>query len=188
MADGLSDEDVLGRFLNGDETAFATLVRRHQDRIFSLACRMMGDRGDALEATQETFLLALRQAAAFRGQSAFGTWLYKIGINACRDLLRKKKRWARPDDDIEARAATASAPSLDEAVALRLDVARALAALPLEYREAVAMHDLGGVPYEEIAATTKAPLGTVKSRISRGRRMLAELLEQPVESRSSKKE
>ena len=177
--ESLSDNALLDEFLGGAEAAYETLMRRHEDRIFALAFRMTGDRSDALEATQDTFITAFRQAASFRGDSAFGTWLYRVGINACRDLLRKKRRLPEPmADPSENTRSASSAPRLDDAVALRLDLARALAELPDEYKEAVTLHDLGGVPYDEIATIARVPIGTIKSRISRGRRLLAASLEQ----------
>jgi RNA polymerase sigma-70 factor, ECF subfamily len=182
-----SDKDLLGRFLEGDEDSFATLMRRHEDRIFGLAYRITGDRADALEATQETFTSLFRSAANFKGDSELGTWLYRIGLNAARDVVRRRRRAPVPEGapeqlDLHRPAVAAT----DDAVAARLDVARALAALPEDYREAVVMHDIGGIPYEEIARLTGVAIGTVKSRISRGRRMLARHLEQPAKARASK--
>ena len=177
-----SDEELLDAFVAGNDDAYATLMRRHEDRIFALAFRMTGDRSDALEATQDTFISAFRRAHAWRKDAAFGTWLYRIGINACRDLMRKKRRRPEPVGDAPEPAQERGDRPLDDVVAARLDVAAALAELPDDYRQAVALHDLGGVPYEEIAVIAGVPIGTVKSRISRGRRMLARSLaprEQP---------
>lgn len=172
-----ADEELLRRFIGGDERSFTELMKRHEDRIFALAYRMTGERADALEATQEAFIVAFRRASSFRGESSFGTWLYRIGINACKDLLRKRREVPMEDVGVVQPQAGHSS-GIDEAAAVRIDVSRGLARLPEEYREAVTMHDLGGVPYDEIAQLTSVPIGTVKSRISRGRRMLAEILEQ----------
>lgn len=185
VADARTDEELVRSFLDGNQTSFAELMRRHEDRIFALAFRMTGDRSDALDATQEAFVSAFRQAHRFRFDSAFGTWLYRIAMNASHDLLRKRARWAGSDDESEQRPDEASS-RFDEQVVARLDVTRALARLPDEYREAVVMHDIGGVPYDEIARVTETQIGTVKSRISRGRKRLAELLEQPNPSGQSK--
>ena len=176
-----ADGDLLQDFLAGDRDAFSVLVKRHEDRLFAMALRITGNRADALDATQDAFVAAFRRARSFRGDSAFGTWLYRIGINATQDLLRKRRHETLKDDvgDAEEEPREAGQSRLDDAVAARVDVSRALASLPEEYREAVVMHDLGGVPYEEIALVTGTKMGTVKSRISRGRRRLAELLEQP---------
>lgn len=183
-----SDAQLLESWLAGDEASFTELMRRHEQRIFSLACRMMGDRFEAFDATQETFTTAFRKAHSWRGEAAFGTWLFRIGINTCNDLLRKRKGELLSDDPASVGRSgrarpgheaqeQAGAGDLGDSVAVRLDIAQALAALAPEYRIAVTMHDLGGISYEEIARATESPLGTVKSRISRGRRLLAELLE-----------
>jgi RNA polymerase sigma-70 factor, ECF subfamily len=171
------DEDLLRDHLEGSDRAFEVLVRRHEDRIFALALRMLGERSDALDATQEAFVSAFRQARSFRGDSSFGTWLYRIAINACKDLMRKRGRWGEPTEDVGADLATTE--DVEGSVSDRMDLSAALARLPEEFRDAVVMHDLGGIPYEEIARTTRTNIGTVKSRISRGRKRLADLLEHP---------
>jgi RNA polymerase sigma-70 factor (ECF subfamily) len=183
-APGLSDEQLLRQAAGGDQGSFSALVRRHEDRVFGIAIRITGDRADALDATQDTFVAVFRQAGSFRGDAAFTTWLYRVAVNACRDLLRKRRRLPEPSEELPER----SSPGIgvEDAVNLRLDLAQALAQLPEDYREAVLMHDLGAIPYEEIARITGAALGTVKSRISRGRRRLAELLEQPGRAETSK--
>jgi RNA polymerase sigma-70 factor (ECF subfamily) len=183
-----SDESLLSDAAAGDQGAFTTLMRRHEDRIFSLAYRITGNRSDALDATQDTFVSAFKQAARFRGESQFSTWLYRVGVNACNDLLRKKARTPVPSSDDMPVADDSGAPGVAEAASLRIDLSRALAELPADYREAVTLHDLGGVPYEEIAQLTGVAIGTVKSRISRGRRRLAEILEQPDRPPASKEE
>jgi RNA polymerase sigma-70 factor (ECF subfamily) len=175
--DARTDDELLEQFKRGDEAAFSSLVRRHEGRIFGLAMRMLGERADALDATQDTFVAAFRRAEDFRGESSFATWLYRIGINSCKDLLRKKQRAPAPTEEVGEGPANPS--SVEDTVTTRLDLAGALARLSEEYREAVCMHDLGGIRYEEIAALTGVSIGTVKSRISRGRRRLAELLEHP---------
>jgi RNA polymerase sigma-70 factor (ECF subfamily) len=184
-ADAATDQELLDRHLGGDREAFDVLARRHEDRVFSLALRMLGDRSDALDATQDTLLAVYRRAASFRGEAAFTTWLYRVCVNSCRDLMRKRARLPIPAETILSEEAP-SGPAVDDSVALRIDVVAALAALPDEYREAVALHDLGGLPYDEIAAVAGVPIGTVKSRISRGRKRLAELLEHPEASETSK--
>ncbi|HYP22527.1 MAG TPA: sigma-70 family RNA polymerase sigma factor [Actinomycetota bacterium] len=182
--EALTDEDLLKQAAAGDQSAFSALVRRHEDRVFGIAVRIMGDRADALDATQDTFVSVFRQAGSFRAEAAFTTWLYRVAVNACRDLLRKRRRLPEPTDELPERPRPGI--GTEEVVGLRLDLARALAQLPDEYRDAVLMHDLGAIPYEEIAQITGVALGTVKSRISRGRRRLAELLEQPAPTSASK--
>jgi RNA polymerase sigma-70 factor, ECF subfamily len=181
----LNDEELLKRFLSGTERAYEVLMRRHEDRVFALALRMTRNRSDAFEATQEAFIAAFRRAASFRGDSSFGTWLYRIAINACKDLLRRRARFPEPVPDP---VVEETSESLESTVAGRVDLSHALLELPEEYRTAVVLHDLCDVSYEDIAAATGAPMGTVKSRISRGRRLLASALEQPVAKQTSKRE
>jgi RNA polymerase sigma-70 factor (ECF subfamily) len=183
---GVPDEELLAEFIEGSEEAFTELMHRHEDRIFSLAMRMTGNRADALDATQETFIQAFRKASRFRGESTFGTWLWRIGTNACHDVLRKRKRAPVPEEELAIDEVAPGTPRLDDTIATRLELGDALARLSDEYREAVVMHDIGGIPYEEIAALTDVSIGTVKSRISRGRKRLAGLLEQASGSRTSK--
>jgi RNA polymerase sigma-70 factor (ECF subfamily) len=155
-------------------------MRRHEERAFAIAVRVVNDRSEALDATQEAFVTVYRRASSFRGDAAFTTWLYRITVNACNDALRKKARGGVLESDPQAHPNEIAAQDDVEAeVGRRVDVARALAALSPEYREAVVLHDLGGVPYEDIATITEVAIGTVKSRISRGRKRLARLLEQP---------
>lgn len=170
------DDDLLTRFIRGDARAFETLVRRHEDRVFAVCLGVTRNRTDALDAAQDTFLAVYRRAATFRRESAFGTWLYQVAINASRDLLRKK---ARHDKAADAAEEVHHPDAVEDAVVRRLDIASALLRVPDQYREALVMHDLGGMPYDEIAAVLGVPDGTVKSRISRGRRHLGRLLEQP---------
>jgi RNA polymerase sigma-70 factor (ECF subfamily) len=182
--EGSSDEDLIRAHLAGDEAAFARIMERHEDRIFMLAMRMTGNRTDALDATQEAFIQVFRRAGSFRGESSFSTWLYRVAVNCCHDLLRARQRLAAPEEDLPEPAG--SHPGVDEEATLRMDVSAALAELPEEYRQAVVMHDLGTLPYEEIARLTNVSIGTVKSRISRGRRRLADLLEPHARARTSK--
>lgn len=188
-AEAVDDAALLERAAGGDEDAFTQLMRRHEDRIFALASRITGDRHDALDATQDTFISAFRRAGSFRGESQFSTWLYRIAVNASKDVLRRKARSPVPqEDDIADQRRSATDRSVDDQVIDRMQIGSALAALPEEYRSAVAMHDLGGIPYEEISRLTGTAIGTVKSRISRGRKQLAELLEQGGRLGASKEE
>ncbi|MGH8874265.1 MAG: RNA polymerase sigma factor [Acidimicrobiia bacterium] len=173
------DQALLTRFLDGDEKAFDELMRRHEDRVFSVCLRTMGDREAALDATQETFITLFRKAAQYHGGAALGTWLYRIAINTCYDLHRRARRRAAeplpeghdPPDPTGADAFSA--------VELRPDLERALAAIPTDFRMAVVLSDLQGLPLQKVAEALGVPVGTVKSRIFRGRRMLAEQLGNP---------
>jgi RNA polymerase sigma-70 factor (ECF subfamily) len=181
-----SDEDLVRHFTEGNEAAFSELVQRHEDKIFAIAYRITGDRAEALDATQEAFIALFRRAGSFRGESAFATWLYRIGMNAAYDALRRRRPTVEVRADLDEDLGRSAASAMEEVAGIRSDIAGALAQLPPEYREAVVMHDLGDIPYEELATLTKVSLGTVKSRISRGRRRLAELLEPSYRPETSK--
>jgi RNA polymerase sigma-70 factor (ECF subfamily) len=161
-----SDDDLIQRFRQGNQDAFADLVRRHERRVYNLAYRMIGRVEDAREASQEAFLSCFRNLDRFRGDSAFSTWLHRITVNACYDILRRRQ--PIPFSDVELAEPPPAADPADAAVA-SADVQRALLEVPLEFRSVLIMFDLQGLPYEEIAQALAIPLGTVKSRLHRGR-------------------
>jgi RNA polymerase sigma-70 factor (ECF subfamily) len=167
------DSELVSRYLRGDRTAFTALMERHERRVYNLAYRMLGRAEDAADASQETWLICLRKLSSFRGTSAFTTWLHRVAVNVCHDTLRRRAREApAADEDLE----PPPAPDTTESTAAAVDVQRALLEVPEEFRAAVILHDVQGVPYEEIAESLGAPLGTVKSRIHRGRLALARAL------------
>jgi RNA polymerase sigma-70 factor, ECF subfamily len=173
-----SDETLLAAHLRGDPRAFGELVGRHERRVYGLCLRILGSREDAEDATQEAFLAALRKAASFRQAAAFSTWLYRIAVNAATDQARRRAR-ARltPLDPEDAAAAAAPGGDHGDAVATAVAVQAALAEVPEEFRVAVVLCDLYRVPYAEAAQILEIPVGTVKSRVFRGRLALAERLE-----------
>ena len=171
----MTDEDLVRRFVSdGLSDAVDVLLRRHQDRVLGLAYRILGNRADALDASQEVFVAVFRKAASFRHQSAFTTWLYRLTVNACNDHARRRSRLPQP-----AEAGDVASPDAIGRADDRIVIAGALARLPLEQRTAVVMRDLLGLSYEEIAEATGSAVGTVKSRISRGRGALAGGLGEP---------
>ena len=171
-----TDTELIARVVSGDRDAFDGLMRIHEDRVFSVCLRIMGDRENALDATQETFLTLFRKAGQFKGESALGTWIYRIAVNTCYDQLRKAKR--RPSEHLPdyLDPADPSAEDAMEAAALRPDIEEALKALPPEFRSAVVLSDLEGLSMPETANALGIPVGTVKSRVFRGRRLLAKKL------------
>ena len=178
--EALSDEELVRRFVSdGVSEAVAVLLRRHQDRVFGLAYRILGNRADALDASQEVFVGVFRKAVSFRHQSAFTTWLYRLTVNACTDLARRRSRSPRPAEEVEVPVPDAIGRADD-----RLAIRSALRSLPADQRTAVVMRDLYGLSYEEIAAATHAAVGTVKSRIARGRAALAGGLGEPAGGRA----
>ena len=185
------DAALVEAHLAGDPDAFAELFARHRDRLWAVALRTTGDREDAADALQDALISAYRRADSFRGDSAVTTWLHRIVVNACLDRLRRRKvRAAEPlPEDLEGHASRGSllgtrdpraADSDPEARALagerRDRVLAALDTLPADQKAALVLVDLEGYPVREAAEILDAPVGTVKSRCSRGRASLAVLL------------
>lgn len=173
-----SGEDLalIERFLDGDQSAFDSLVRAHEDRVFSICLRVMTNREAALDATQETFLTLYRKADRFKGTAAFSTWLYRVAVNTCYDQLRKEKRrhterLPEHHDPVDTRANDPFA-----SIEVRPELEAALERLPEEFRSAVILSDVEDLAIAEIAEILQIPPGTAKSRVFRGRRLLAETL------------
>jgi RNA polymerase sigma-70 factor (ECF subfamily) len=173
---GEGDEDLVRRYLSGDGGAFGTLVERHERRMYNLALRMTGREEDARDATQDAFLTALRKLSSFRGEAAFTTWMHRVTVNACYDLLRKRQRAPLLDRGQDERErGPEPPPSPDHATSsdLSIDVQRALLHVPEDFRAVMILHDVQDLPYEQVAAIVGVPVGTVKSRLHRGRVALA---------------
>ena len=140
--------------------------------------RIAGNDDDAADAAQEALILLVRRLERYDGRSSFGTWAYRVATNACLDELRRRKRRPTPVDSemFADRADLSSVGRVAEDVAARVDVDRALSALPIDFRAAVALRDLAGLDYASISEILGIPAGTVRSRIARGRAAIAELL------------
>jgi len=168
----------------GDQDAFAELVRLYEKRVFALTMRMCKNPEDAAEAAQETFLAAWQGLAFFRGEASFSTWLYRLASNACVDLLRKEGRHkaaAGPslnDEEVNIDAADPLPTPQEEAERkeLREQIETGLAALSPEHRQVLILREMHQLSYDEIAETLDMDIGTVKSRISRGRKQLRKIL------------
>jgi RNA polymerase sigma-70 factor, ECF subfamily len=174
------DDELVRAFLQGDRDAFGTLVERHERRVYNLAFRMLGNAEDARDTSQDVFITCLRKLSGFRGASSFTTWVHRITVNACYDSLRKRGREELVGDEEGGfPEPTSPAPDLADEAALTVDIQRALLRVPQEFRVVLVMHDVQGVPYEEIAEALGAPVGTVKSRLHRGRVALARALGGP---------
>lgn len=170
------DAELVQAYLRGDTAAFEELMRAHEDRVFAVCLRMLRDRDTALEATQETFITVLRKADRFSGRAAFSTWLYRVAINTCYDLARRARR--HRVETIPEGHDPADPTSEDGYMSadLRPELERALAALPAEFRAAVVLADVEGLGLHTVAEALGVPVGTVKSRLFRGRRLLADAL------------
>jgi RNA polymerase sigma-70 factor, ECF subfamily len=171
-----SDEELLAAHLHGDRTAFGTLVSRHERRVYGLCLRLLGNREDAEDATQEAFIAALRRASSFRQAAAFSTWLYRIAVNAATDQARRRGRTRTFPLGPEEPGVPARGGDPGDQVATAVTVQAALTRVPEEFRVAIVLCDLLRLPYAEAAEILQAPVGTVKSRVFRGRLALAEQL------------
>lgn len=177
-----SDEALAAAANAGDRGALEVLLARHFDRVHAICRRVTGHPEDALDATQEALIAVTRGLHRYDGRSLFTTWLYRVATNAALDELRRRKRRPEPAELIEDRplggAGAGSAP-VESAVVARLDVDAALAGLSPEFRAAVVLRDLCDMDYAEIAEALDVPIGTVRSRIARGRAAIADQLREP---------
>lgn len=184
-----SDEALVVAAQEGDRSALEKLLQKHYARIFSVCRRMLNSEEDACDAAQEAVLSVVRNLPKFSQQAAFSTWAHRIAVNACLDEIAKRKR--RPllrlgrknggrsvehDEGGDPVASAAAASDTAETAAARVDVQTALATLPDEFRVAVVLRDQGEFSYAEIAEMLDVPVGTVRSRIARGRAELSERL------------
>lgn len=179
-----ADGALVAAAAGGDLDAFEKLVQRHQTRLVGYLRGLTNTEVDAEDLAQEAFLRAYRSLKGFRGTSSFRTWLYQIATNVFRNWLEKRRNQA----PVNAGSIDAPPPGMDEPVEpmgeenpeaqhLQRDaIDRALAQLPDDQREAVLLRDVEGFEYREIAEQLGVPLGTVESRIFRGRSRLKELL------------
>lgn len=162
----------------GDQAAFEELVRLYEKRVLALTRRMCKNPEDAAEAAQEAFLAAWQGLKNFRGDSSFSTWLYRLASNACVDLLRREgKRQAAvslDDEDLNLDVPSPMPSPQEEAERreLRERIEEGLQTLPPEYRAVLVLREMQQLRYDEIAQALSLDVGTVKSRISRGRRKL----------------
>ena len=168
----------------GDQSAFEQLVRLYEKRMYALALRMCGNPEDAREAAQEAFLAAWQGLPFFRQESSFSTWLYRLTSNACVDLLRREGRHscaAGPslDDEETTLAVPDTGPSPQEHLErqeLRDQMEAGLQAMTPEHRQVLVLRELHQLRYDEIAQVLDLDVGTVKSRINRGRKQLRNFL------------
>lgn len=171
------EEWLVERAQRGDLDAFNSLIYSYQTPVYNLCLRMLGNREAAEDATQEAFLLSFRGIGRFQGGN-LRAWIYRIATNACYDELRRRSR--RPSASLDALSEDEERPFTpadddpspeDEALTaeLRREIERGLLTLPEEQRAAVILCDVHGLTYEEIAEVMRTSLGTVKSRVSRGR-------------------
>jgi len=176
-APGLDDRALVAAHVAGDPEAFGELVRRHRDRLWAVALRTTSDPEEAADALQDAFISAYRNAASYRGEAAVTTWLHRVVVNACLDRMRRRKARptvALPDEDPDSGPRAVPDPRDDmDRLELRMEIDKALRALPVDQRSAIVLVDIEGLSVAEAAEVLGVPEGTVKSRCSRGRARLA---------------
>jgi len=170
-------EDAVRRFLAGNEEAFETIVRQSEKRIYNLALRFLGNREDAQDVVQETFLSAYRSLPALRDPKSFSTWLYRIALNHCRARWRSSPEEVGLEESFAAGDPSPELPGQAEPAANARDpletvdlIRKALMNLSAEHRMAIVLKEYMGLSLEELAAVMNCPLSTAKSRLYHGLR------------------
>lgn len=185
----LDDQALIAGVLAGDTSLFTTLVARHSERIYALALRLLGNKEEAEDVVQETFIRAYARLNTFRSEARFATWLYRIALNACRDQVRRRQVRERTVAFSRVNQLWADERySVDpEQIVLALEnrqfIERALQQLPASYRATLLLHEVDGLTLAEVATLMGAPLPTVKSRLQRARMALVTLLDEAAQER-----
>ena len=182
------EEDLIKKCQNGDIEAFERLISSYQKKVYNIAYRYIGNREEAEDLAQEAFLKVFRSIQSFRGEAAFSTWLYHIVSNVCRDALRKSSR--RMEDSLDCAVTTEkgelqrevpdwsmSPEPIYENQELGEFIQALINQLSPEYKTVIIMREIQEMSYEEIAAELNCSLGTVKSRLSRARKVLRDKIE-----------
>lgn len=181
----VSEKKIIEKVLGGDANAFEELVLKYEKTVYNLALRMVGDRDDASDMTQEAFIKAYGSLSSFRGDSKFSVWIYRITTNVCLDFLRSKSRKQQvsltvSDDDEDAQLDIPDPKADPEQQLIKKismqSVEEGLKTLPDKQRQILVMRELGGMSYAEIGAALSLEEGTVKSRIFRARKRLCTFL------------
>ena len=187
MQAGMDERELIRKAGRGDAYAFEQLMTVHESKMYAVALRMCGNREDAQDCLQEAMLRVYRAISGFKGQSSFSTWVYRITMNSCLDELRRRKSRAAVslDSMLESGFAPSDESDTPEESSLRSEQKRALekaiAQLPEDMRAAIVLRDIQGCSYDEIAQALDTNVGTIKSRISRGREKLRAVLTEQLE-------
>ena len=198
MSDREIDRQLVERAQRGDKQAFGLLVEKYQRKLARLLSRFIRDPAEVEDVTQEAFIKAYRALPAFRGDSAFYTWLYRIGINTAKNYLMALGRRAPTSTEVEAEDAEGFEEgeqlrdiNTPESVLLSNEIAetvnRTIEQLPEELRKAIQMREIEGMSYEDIAEAMNCPIGTVRSRIFRAREAIAEQLRPLLDTRKDER-
>jgi RNA polymerase sigma-70 factor (ECF subfamily) len=198
MSEREVDQLLVERAQRGDRRAFDLLVEKYQRKLARLLSRLIRDPGEVEDVTQEAFVKAYRALPSFRGESAFYTWLYRIGINTAKNYLVAMGRRAPTSTEVEAEEAEGYEGgeqlrdiNTPESLLLSKEIATTVNAaiedLPEELRSAIQLRELEGMSYEEIAKLMECPIGTVRSRIFRAREAIAEKLKPLLDAAKDKR-
>ena len=192
------DRELVARVQRGDKQAFGLLVEKYQRKLARLLQRLIRDPAEVEDVTQEAFIRAYRALPAFRGESAFYTWLYRIGVNTAKNHLMAMGRRAPTTTEVDADGAEGMEEggqlreiSTPESILMSKEIAATVNAvieeLPEELRSAIQLRELEGMSYEEIANVMDCPIGTVRSRIFRAREAIAEKLRPLLDTRKDRR-
>ncbi len=178
------EKAIIARCLAGDRKAYGVLVERYKDLVHDMVYRMIGDAVRAEDIAQDAFVKAYLSLRDFRGESRFSTWLCRIAMNRCKDMLRRARREILMPGGPEGEPHASYVPDEGETPAATLErrerealIQRALARLPVKYREAVVLHHMEGMDFKEVGVLLGIAAGAAKVRTFRGREMLRRLLE-----------
>ncbi len=181
------EEQLIARAASGDGVAFSDLMAMHESRMFAVALRMCANREDAQDCLQDAMIRIYRSISGFQAKSSFSTWVYRITMNTCLDELRRRKvrGAASLDTLLDGGWSPSDEEDVPEKYAIQSEQRRtldqAIAELPEDMRSAIVLRDIQGFSYDEIAEMLTVNIGTVKSRISRGRERLRHILKDHME-------
>jgi len=183
--DGVSDEEVVKTFLQGEVPAFSEIIERHKDMVFGLCYNIMNDYDEANDCAQDVFIRVHDSLGKFQFRSSLSTWIYRIAMNLCRDRIgsayrRRVKFFSEPEECDRIEAAYSTPEESYEISEMEMSIRDAIDRLPENERILVVLRDLEGKTYEEIVAVTGLKEGTVKSRLARGRKILRSLLKEVI--------
>lgn len=176
---------LIKRSKKGDTDSFEQLVSNYQVSAYNIAYRMLGNKEDASDCTQDAMIKVFRSISKFKGNSSFSTWMYRIVINTCKDFIRKKKEVLYLDNDIkgeegnikrELEDSSDTPETILERKELKKEIEKAIMEINSDHREVIVLRDIREYSYEEIAEILDCSIGTVKSRINRGRKALKDVL------------
>ncbi len=194
----LIDQQLVSLSQSGDPNAFGLLVEKYQNRLYRLILRIIKNQSVVEDLVQESLIKAYRSIASFRGDSAFYTWLYKIGLNTARNYLYEKKHKLQVDNSVAIEDAENFSTAIDihqaetpETELINKQIAKtvndAISALPTELQTAITLREIEGLTYEQISQVMNCPVGTTRSRIFRARNIISEKIKPLLNTKQGKR-